>query len=980
MSLLTLLMSLTLLTGAESAQDEPRFDPNFRFRVLSTEHFRIYFHQDEESLARRLASIAEDTWRNLGQPLGVTPPAMTHVVLVNQTDLSNGWATPVPYNTIVVTAAWPAGSQFLGNVDDWLRVVFTHEFTHIVHLDRSMGWARLIRGVFGRTWIAFPNLFLPAWQIEGLATYEEGTTDGRGRLHAGDFSAIVQEAARSQRLESLDRVTGSLTDWPGGLTPYAYGVGFHEYLATHYGADSLAEVAARTAGRLPFTASRVFTRIYGKSLGALWREYESSLTAATAGPATNDGATRLTSDGFTVAAPRFDQESCGGCPPRVVYSAFTPHEFPALNAISTDGSPPYRLATRYFGSTSAVGRDFIVFDQLERRRNAGLYSDLYLFDRQSRRVRRLTSEGRLLDPDLSPDGLTLACVREAAGRRDLVLVRLNQLPGASAVELTTGIDMLVSEPETQFNAPRWSPDGRSIVVERHRPGALSEIVVVDVAARSVRIIASDADARIVTPAWLPDGQAIVAARASEDAPFNLHEFPIDTRLPSRQLTRTTGGATWPDVAPDGKSIVFVGYTAEGFDLFLMPYPVMPTPVMPSPVMPSPVMPSPVGSGFSRIGPPEGGPHELDEATNVYRPWRTLKPTSWSPIVGGNSHQVRAGAATAGVDVLGYHAYAASATWLVAKPAGADSPNAVAPDWQIAYAYNRWRPSLWVAASSDTTFFAGPPTEAGIPSAATRRSDRVEAGLLFPVHHVRRSHTTLVSALRASDRLTSPGGTRSLSRTSLRAAWRMMSAHTFGYSISPERGVLIGATVETVRRAFGASADADAWTADARLYLPSVARHHVVALRLAAGASSGDSNLRRAFHLGGALPNVSVIDFGSNAISLLRGFGSDSFAGTHVALLNAEYRWPLARPQRGVGTWPLFLHTVHAAAFADAGQTWARRFDAAQIKASVGVELSGRLVVGYHFPMTATVGAARGHDGSGTLPDAWTIYLRLGHAF
>ena len=973
MNPLPLLMSVVLLVGAQSASGSPRFDPMFRFRVLSTDHFLIYFHQDEESLARRLAVIAEETWRNLREPLGVTPPAVTHVVLVDQSDSSNGWATPVPYNTIVVSSAWPAGSEFIGNVDDWLRVVFTHEFTHIVHLDRSIGWARLLRGIFGRTPIAFPNLFLPAWQIEGLATYQEGMMNGGGRLHAGDFSAIVEEAARSGRLESLDRVTGGLTDWPGGLTPYAYGVGFHEYLANHYGSDSLADLAAQTAGRVPFTASRVFARIYGKSLGALWREYESSLTAATAGPTTSDDATQLTDEGFTITAPRFDREPCGGCSPRIVYSARTPHEFPSLKAVSTDGSSPYRLATRYFGSTSAVGRDFIVFDQLELRRNAGLYSDLYLFDRHSHKVRRLTSEGRLLDPDLSPDGLTLASVRETAGRRELVLVKLNQSSEASADELTTDINVLLSEPETQFNAPRWSPDGRSIAVERHRRGSLSEIVVVDIAARAVRVVASDAHARIVTPAWLPDGHAIVAARAPEDAPFNLHEFPLDTRLPSRQLTRTTGGATWPDVAADGRTIVFVGYTTGGFDLFLMPYPAR------EDGFPRP-LPAPQEAAPANSAPSEEMASSPVASAAVYRPWRTLKPTSWSPIIAGDSHQVRAGAATWGGDVLGYHAYTASATWLFATSAGADAPNPAAPDWQIAYEYNRWRPSLWVAASSDTAFFAGPPTDAGIPSAATRRTDQLEAGVLLPVRHVRRSHTTLVSALRASDRFTSPGGTSSLNRTGLRAAWRMTTAHTYGYSISPERGVNFGATAETVRRAFGASADADAWTADTRLYLPSVSRHHVVALRVAGGASFGDANLRRTFHLGGALPNVPVIDFGSNAISLLRGFGSDTFAGTRIALLNAEYRWPLARPQRGAGTWPLFLHTVYAAAFADTGQTWTRRFDPAQIKASAGVELSGSFVVGYHFPIAATVGVAHGHDGSGTVPDAWTIYLRLGHAF
>jgi outer membrane protein assembly factor BamA len=184
----------------------------------------------------------------------------------------------------------------------------------------------------------------------------------------------------------------------------------------------------------------------------------------------------------------------------------------------------------------------------------------------------------------------------------------------------------------------------------------------------------------------------------------------------------------------------------------------------------------------------------------------------------------------------------------------------------------------------------------------------------------------------------------------------------------------------VRRAFGSSGDANTWTADARLYFPSVARHHVVPLRLAPGAYAGEAGVQRAFHLGGAMPNASVADFGIDAISLLRGFGADTFAGARVAVFNAEYRWPLARPERGLGTWPLLLHTVYAAPFVDAGHAWTRQFDVANIKTSAGIELSARLVAGYYFPLIVTAGMARGHDGSGTLPDAWTIYLRLGRAF
>src|SRR3954447_17219604 len=155
------------------------FDPELRFRQLTTEHFVLYFHQREERVAERLAQIVEETWRALEQPSGVTPPQRTRVVLADQTELFNGYATPVPYNTIVLYAVTPSGSE--SEFSDWLRLIFTHEFTHIVHLDRSDSWARIVRGIFGRTPYAFPNLFLPPWQVEGLATYEESSITGEGR-------------------------------------------------------------------------------------------------------------------------------------------------------------------------------------------------------------------------------------------------------------------------------------------------------------------------------------------------------------------------------------------------------------------------------------------------------------------------------------------------------------------------------------------------------------------------------------------------------------------------------------------------------------------------------------------------------------------------------------------------------------------------------------------------------------------------------
>ena len=952
-----LIVSVLFAGGVVTCSGATLFDPALRFRRLPTEHFIIYFHQGEDRLARRLATIAEETWQALRMPLGITPPRLTHVVLADQTEVANGYATPLPYNTIVLYAVTPSGSEF--NFDDWLRLSFTHEFTHIVHLDRSEGWARPVRWVFGRTAFAFPNLFLPTWQIEGIATYEESAITGEGRLHAGDFRAIVSEAARSHALEPLDRVNGGLTDWPSGSTVYAYGVGFHQYLADRFGALSLGTLANATAKTLPYLGSRAFKTVYGESLGSLWKDYETSLTTASGPSVPESDLKRLTHRGFAVTAPRFDLYGGG-----VLYSEVNPNGFPSLNRVGLDGLNTQQVSERYLGSTVTAGADEVIFDQMELRRDVGLYADLYAWSRRRGTVQRLSHNARLQDPDLSPDGQLLVCVQNAStGRRNLVLVQAMSRTSDRVV-----VTQLAADPGVQFNAPRWSPDGRAIVTERQRLGQPPEIVVVDVATKAVRVLASAPNARFATPTWRPDGAAIVAARAPGDETFNLVEIDVhDSTM--RQLTFSTGGATWPDVSPDGKTIVFVGYTIEGYDVFTMPYPTSP-----------PLLSPPTAVGISPSTPDDETGGSAPESVG-YSPWPTLLPTSWSPVIEDVTDQIRLGVSAGGSDVLGYHSFVATATWLVSAPAGATTPAAATPDWQVAYAYARWKPTLYVAASDATSFYAGAASQQGTPADVTRRTLQIEGGLLLPFRHVRIQQSALVSIARASDDDMLPGGeSTSRARTPVRVAWQLNTARAYGYSVSKEDGMTAGLTSEFVRQSLGSFADATTVTADARGYLPGFAPSHVVAVRIGAGMSSGDSAAGRTFLLGGDYPGASAADFDSRAFSLMRGFPDDTFAGSRIGLLNAEYRFPIDRPQRGLGTWPIFLHTIHAAVFADAGEAWTGAFRADALATSAGAELSFDIIAGYSLPLTLTSGAAWGHVNSGAPTDRVTVYFRVGKSF
>lgn len=913
-----------------------RYDPRFRFRTIATAHFNIYFHQREEALARRLAVIAEDVAARLRRELG-GPTGRVHVILVDQTDLSNGWATPTPYNLIEMTAAAPSGESTIGNTDDWLRLVFSHEYTHIVHLDKSRGWIGGLRGVFGRAPLLYPNLFLPLWQIEGIATYNESALTGEGRVPAGDFRLAVDRAAAEGRFEPLDRANGGLVDWPSGVAQYAYGAYFHQYLADRFGPDSLVRLSEDTARRLPYFGSRAFRKVYGRSLGALWDDFE----ADTRKRARRDEilATRLTHHGFSVGAPRF---SASG---RLFYAIVNPHGFPALMELPRDGSAPRQIATKFLGGRISASGGALVFDQVEVVHNVGLQSDLYVVQQEGGRARRLTVGARAADPDVSPDGRTIVCTVQSADRRGLATMPFSAVGSAAAPA------PLVSEPSTDFSSPRWSPDGRSIVAERRQLEGPSEIVIVDAATGHARTIVSSAAARNVSPVWLPDGKTVLFASDRNGAPFEIYRADVATGV-TRKLTGAGPSAQSPEVSADGRELVFVGYTFEGYDLFSLPL---------SSAEWKGVPPEPAGSVRSA---PVAAGAGAELAEGAYRPWRTLAPQFWVPVVESDHGEVVAGAGTAGADALGRHGYAATVGW---------SASRLRPDWLVAYAYDRWWPTVFATVSDDTD-----PWRAG-----GVRTREVNAGALFPVRRVRWTSTLLAAFSGSTDVFDCPSCApaigESAKRRDIRLGWRFDSAKSYGYSISRETGTTIRLTSETTRQAFGADGDAAAVTLDARGYLRAFPRHGVIASRVAAATAWGDASVRRRFSAAGPGPETGAFEFGTDAVGLLRGIDADAITGPHAIAGNLDFRFPLASIQRGIGTLPFFLRTAHAAIFVDAGHAWNDAFRWSGVRTSVGAELSLDTVIGYALPLTFSTAVAW-RDDPATSRRGLVTFGRIGRAF
>jgi hypothetical protein len=971
---LTALGCCALAPLAVPAAAATRYNPALRFRSITTPHFVVHYHQGEEAQALRLSVIAERVHADLTARMGHAPRLRTHVVLVDQADDPNGWTTPVPYNLIELTAVPPEGASPIGNTSDWLQIVFTHEYAHVLHLDQARGWATLARGVFGRAPFAFPNLTLPLWQIEGLATFEESRS-GEGRVSAGDVHDILRQAALAEAFEPLDRVSGGLVDWPSGSGWYAYGAYFHDYLARRFGEDKLAELSRRTAGRLPYFGVRAFRSVYGASLGSLWRDFSRDEAARARAGAKDALVERLTHHGFIVDGPRVDRDGS------ILYSVRDPHAFPSLNRIPAGGGRSHRVATRYGGEQVGVSDEAVYFDQLEVRHNVALSADVYRLDRRTGAVRRLTHGARLTEVDVSPDGRRVAAVRVNGGARWLVVLDREQLDSGHGSGAARTVNA-GQGPDVVCASPRWSPDGRHIAFERRVRGGPSEIVIIDPDTQGVMVAATWPSGRNVTPAWAPDGRTLLFSSDRTGGPFDLYRVTLEPNGDAllagavERLTGQAGGARAPDVARDGRSVVFVGYTIDGYDLFSMPLPAAGT------------QPAFVTGEAARVLPQPTGGENASTAVAVdatpsspYRPWSTIGPRAWLPVIETGDHEMRAGAATGGADALGYHAWAATATWAVAQEAAVEPVSSGSrPDLLLAYAYDRWRPTFFAQYGDETTplLIGGGSGSARRPVALRERS--VDAGLLVPFRRVRWSQSALALWRREHDAVSGPSDQGTFDRGALRVGWAANTARRYGYSISPEGGIAAGAAVELARRSLGGDGNAELYRTDARVFLPLGPRHGVLALRGSGAATRGDPVVRRTLRLGGHEGEGGVLSFEEDASSLLRGFPADSFFGTSLLLGNAEYRLPLAYIERGVGTWPLFLRAVHVTGFVDAGQAWTGRFRAGDTKYSWGAEAGADVIAGYSLAITWSAGVAWGRDPSGDFPDNREVYVRIGRGF
>ena len=980
---------VAICTSPSQAQRVP---PDEWWRTFDTEHFRVTFSGHLADLARRLARQAEWAHARLSEQFIPGPRGPIDLVVTDHTDVSNGYATPLPSNRIVLFARPPVDLIALAYFDDWLQLLIVHELTHIFHLDRQGRYS--VRGLFGRIpfpVLGFPAATMPRWVIEGIATWYESALTGKGRVLGTYHDMVLRTAALEGRFESMGQAGGWSPQWPGGTRVYAYGSLFFETLMRKYGRDRMAAfVQAVESQWIPYRLGAAGRNAFGASLSSEWTTWAKAWKDSVAGLDT-----RLARFGAVSEPERLTHGARYARHPKVspdgstlVYLRSDGRSDPKLVSARLDGGGESTVA-RIRGNTFAFtpGGDILV-DQLEFSGRYRQFSDIYRVRKDSAK-QRLTAGARLTAPSAGPGDWAVA-VAEGDGTNGLARVNIR----------TGAVETLVHPEDGVYWAfPAVSPDGRWIAATRWT-GGKHDIAILDGSGSLVSRVTHDR-ALDFAPAWSADGRWLLWS-SDRTGILNVLAARIDSgrTTPPVMLTNVRTGAAWPSVDPAGQWLYFSGYHVDGWEIERIRFDPAAAPPAP-PFRPDSTRTAAGLSAAGVVTSATGPPARAGAPIRAYSPWPTLLPRYWIPIGtlsfsgAGNSTTPRTtvlgtsvGAFTSGVDLVGRHAYNVGAR--IFLPTGGYAGGRAAGFLSYGYA-GLGNPTLGLSLSqnwdedlvrvreegsdapADTTFILERSRRAAVsmtlarPRAWSAFSFTLSGGLL------REDREALDSALQPADlsKFDSPYSTlgevtaRFLASTARSHAFQMGRAAGASFSALASRRVDLA----------GESSDdrsVDAISGDFRTYvkLPGGGfAAPVMALRASAGAARGPDSGRGYFKVGGSARRTFPV----------RGYENTPRSGRRAWSASAEFRIPASLANRTLGTPLIHVDRLFLTLFADAGNAWGRdNLSQASMPTpllSAGAEFLYDFGILY-VPFRFRIGAGYGF----TSPKGAVPYLHLGTSF
>jgi hypothetical protein len=959
--------------------------PNDRWQTIETRHFRIHFTKPLEEMARRTAPNAERAFALLSREL-VPPRGKVDLVIADNVDYTNGYATPFPSNRIVIFAHPPVDQVALRNYGDWSALVVTHELTHIFHLSRAEGLWKLGRYVLGRHPALFPNAYMPAWVTEGLAVYYESRLTGTGRLEGSEHYMIARAAAEAGGFPHIGEISLASTRFPGGETVYAYGGFIFDYLSRTRGEKSVRDfIDLSSRSIFPITLDGKARKAFGITFSRAWDQWTDSLIRTTQrNPEPIRGWRQLTPEGWLVSPPRWLGDTT------LIYGGSTAREVSQAYAVTLTGNKTSIGRRNASAVNVPLPNGDILFSQPDFLDPYRLRNDLYI-QRGSQQI-RLTRGARLSSPDARSDGAIVA-VQDVPGSTRLVRVSSD---GKRIVPITRG------SIDEQWLEPRWSPEGARIAAVRLPHGNRAEIVVIDTLG-AVTFSYQFTSAIPASPSWSRDGSKLYFS-SDHSGTMQLYSIslPAAGAGSAARISNAVTGLFDPEPSPGSAWLAATLYRVDGYHLGIAPLP-----RAGSVVRDTVILGERANCTTCRVADaaPYGAFVPDMSAARSYSPWRSLLPTYWEPIIESTvGRGTKLGGATSGNDLVDRHSYYGQATFNTKFHEG---------EAYGAYRYSGLgQPYLDFAAEQDWEHFDLVNSANSIVGDFAQRSRIYSAAATLARPRVRTSASLSLGGELETRRYSTDPDTllaklnpvfrESAQYPSIFASASWSNTKRPPVAISREDGITLSATARERWRYRGGKASGapsrviiGSTAAYKSLDLPGFA-HHVLAVRGAAGYTDGRaiSALSAGGLSGTSLEVVSGYALGGERRTFgVRGFSPSAERGIRAFAGSLEYRAPIAAPSRHIPFIPLLFDRVSATGFVDAGRAYcpasavstAAVCDASDADnpwlASVGGEANLDAALYYDVPARIRIGIAAPISGR-TYTNAKSVsaYLTFGSSF
>ncbi|KZZ40571.1 hypothetical protein A3758_07510 [Oleiphilus sp. HI0118] len=956
-----LVSTLSLFWSAAHAIEH--FDAFEDWHTKKSEYASVTYPEGYEVLANRSLEIVDAVIPQLSQFLDWKPESTVQIVLSNETDRANGYATPAPYNRSVLYATLPSGVSELQDYGEWFDFLILHEMTHIVHLDKARDWSYAPRYVFGRNLFTFSNLFQPNFFKEGLATYVETSWDHHtGRGQSAFFNMMLRSEVASGLLP-LGKVQQTTRDWPLNKA-YTYGFPFYQFLDERYGIDALTGYIDTTSGQLvPFVVDRPARHnTDATGLEDLWLEYMQWVEERYQGQlAALEGTTtpfsKISETGYFNISPKVDAAG------NIYYAAFDPYGPSYITQVDGAGTKRPLVRVKSNANIIAVDEEHLWYIQQSPCTHVTYSSDLYRYNLKTGQSEKVTKCGHYTDGVILNDRFLGVKVLHA--QRSIVEVDLNSKVETTIFEAANfdniGSLIAINDDTLAFTykagASKWSVRSLDLNTEK-----------------SDTILSSPIDNYFAIESGRPSDNSTehFIVTSDKDGLIELWELDLTSKR-LQPLTRSIGGASDGQYDAANDRLVFRSYSENGWDIAEAPYKVQRYNSENSETSLRLAKP---GTGFELEASPV--PKEAANAqpeTQSYSALETVAPTSWFFGYQNDNAQNTLSLVLSGRDALNFH------NWGLVV--GRDFENDV-NKLQASYTLYNHFTALYSKDYDYALGGASAPPEFVDKTTLLEENENIallaHTDIPFDFSNLR-----IVGGgnqeQREADYLLNPALNNALTVNTVGLAVQYTDASYALYGISPSHGRILSMNLERdkLERDFqGAntdSSDGNVWTVEWNEYL-SLYNAHTLALRVIQGYAEQGADV---FDLGdspSSSPFEQAIIHGRDYP--LRGYPdrTSELVGYKPEIYSAEYRFPIAYVDQGLSSWPIGLNTVSGAVFYEAGSPnrGSRMFDAAGFELNIGVDL------GYStLPVATRFGVAVPFDRTNAAPDKDTnIYFGFGY--